>query len=69
MSKFQLFDIPVGSKLHIMMDNNSKKVFTFHRLDGHYSYCTLDEDPSKVLHLSAITPLENFDDGYKILGD
>lgn len=37
-------------------------MITFHRIDGMYSYCTVDgvEEGKNVIHLSAMTPLVKY---------
>lgn len=42
------------------------QVVVFDHLDGMYSYCYLESDPSKLIHLSAVTPLKKVGDYYEI---
>lgn len=62
----KLYEIPRNSKIYIL-NSNSKKytVFIFKKIDGAYSYCT--NSKGTILHLSASTPLEEYEDGYKII--
>ena len=39
---------------------------TIHHLDGMYSYCYVDEDQSKVFHLSISTPMVERDGRWEI---
>ena len=56
-----LYDLNKGAKIYI-----EDKVIIFDHLDGMYSYCYDQKDKSKLLHLSVMTPLEKFKDGFKI---
>lgn len=60
----KLYEIPEHSKLYI-----EDKVITFDHLDGFYSYCWLEEDKSKIVHIKATTLFEKYKDGYKYAGD
>lgn len=57
----KLYGIEKGSKIYI-----EDVVVIFDHLDGMYSYCYDQNDKTKLLHLSASTPLEAYKDGYKI---
>ena len=49
-------------------DTGEDVVIIFGHLDGAYSYCWLENDNNKIIHLSALTPLTKYKDGYKIDG-
>ena len=58
----RLYEIPEHSKLYI-----DDKVVIFEHLDGFYSYCWLEEDRSKIVHIKATTLFEKYKDGYKFI--
>lgn len=64
----KLYDIPRESKLLVTQEHGRNVFVTFHRLDGMYSYCTVDDGPDKgkTCHLSASTPLKKIEDHYEI---
>lgn len=47
------------------VDMNAVTVI-FGHIDGAYSYCWIEGQPDKVVHLSVGTPIEPFEDGYKV---
>lgn len=69
----KLYDIPRESKIKVeTFDTQGKKLgdyITFHRLDGMYSFCTIDglpDDVYNIVHLSVSTPLVKIGDHYEI---
>ena len=62
----RLYELPEhqGVKLYI-----EDKVIVFDHLDGLYSYCYLEEDKEKAVHINACTLFEKYKDGYKYVGD
>lgn len=67
----KLFNLPQrvkgGIKIHGFEVDGKETPLRFHHLDGMYSYCTVDGDEEKVVHLNASTPLvELGNDEYKI---
>lgn len=73
MTTIKLYDIPQGSKIKAETFNESGKIgdfITFHRLDGAYSYCTIDGlDKDNVCHLSVMQPLVDKGDYYELVSD
>lgn len=68
-----LYNLPKGSKIYARtarrvngMDQYKDSVIIFDHIDGMYSYCYLQDEPAKLVHLKAWTPLIKFKDGYKI---
>ena len=66
----KLYEIPRGSKMRIEFSDGFHSC-TFHKLDGMYSYCTIDDYPEgykayPVFHLKATTPMIKVDDHYEI---
>ena len=64
----QLRDIKKGSKIKVELKNGKDAFVIFDHLDGMYSYCYLESDHSKLLHLSFATPLKKEKDYYIIKG-
>ncbi len=50
-----------GTKLYI-----DDYIIIFDHIDGMYSYCWLENDRSKIVHLNALTDFRKYKDGYKI---
>lgn len=64
----KLYNILKGSRIYgEQLDDGTPIVIIFDHLDGMYSYCYLEHDHSKLVHLSASTPLKVHKDGYKIV--
>ena len=60
----KLYELPEKSKLYI--DNF---IIIFDHLDGLYSYCYLEEDKNKIVHIKATTEFKKYKDGYKYVGE
>lgn len=62
----RLYELPEyqGVKLYI-----EDKVIIFDHLDGFYSYCYLEEDKEKIVHIKATTLFEEYKDGYRYVGE
>ena len=67
MAKFKLYEIPEKSKLYFDDNIEGKKdiVVIFDHIDGMYSYCWLEEDKTKLVHIKATTQFKRYKDGYK----
>lgn len=59
----KLHEIPRGSKIYEETSDGSSYLI-FNRLDGMYSHCTTEK--GGTIHLSVITPLKQYKDGYRI---
>jgi hypothetical protein len=61
---------PEGSNIKARATEEDDLTITFHRLEGMYSYCTVDADQGadagKIVHLSASTPLYLSNDYYHV---
>lgn len=68
----KLYTIPQGSRIKAeTRDQKGKKVgdyVVFHKIDGAYSYCTVEGKPEEICHLSANQELTLHKDGYYTLG-
>ena len=63
MREIKLYDLKKGDKIFEETSDGGKEI-TFDHLDGAFSYCLTDK--GGVVHLSACTPLEKVEGGYKI---
>ena len=61
---FKLYELPKNTKLYI-----EDKIIIFDHIDGFYSYCWLEEDKSKIVHIKATTQFKKYKDGYKIVNE
>jgi hypothetical protein len=55
----KLYDVPKNSKIRIYYQNLNEKLFqdyTFHHIDGAYSYCT--DSNNNIIHIGASTEVE-----------
>lgn len=52
----KLHKLPMPSKIRVVTDSGIKNAVVDH-LDGMYSYCYLEEDHTKIFHLSRSTPM------------
>ena len=62
----KLYDIPRESRIKAETSNDSGKLgdyIIFHRLDGAFSYCTVEGKPEEVCHLSGDQELTLLEDG------
>lgn len=64
----KLHDIPRGSRIRVKASiggaPESDEIIVFHKIDGAYSFCTIEGKPEAgACHLSACTPLRLMDDG------
>jgi len=65
----KLYEIPKGSRIKAETNNETGKVgdfIIFHRLDGMYSYCTI-EGTTEVCHLGANQELKKTEDYYELV--
>ena len=62
----KLYELPEYENVKLYIDD---KVVIFDHIDGMYSYCWLEEDRSKIVHIKAWTLFEEYKDGYKYYGE
>lgn len=60
----KLYELSENQNIKIYIEN---KVIIFGHIDGFYSYCWLEKDKSKLIHIKATTLLKKYKDGYKIV--
>lgn len=60
----KLYELPENQNVKLYFDD---KVVIFGHLDGLYSYCWLEEDKNKIVHINANTLFQEYEDGYKFL--
>jgi len=66
----KLYELPEHQNIKLYGMNgldNKPVVVIFDHIDGAYSYCWLNGEPEKVVHLSASTKLKQYKDGWKVL--
>lgn len=65
----KLYELPENKNIKLYFDDNieDKKdiCVIFGHIDGFYSYCWLEEDKTKIIHIKATTLFEEYKDGYK----
>lgn len=62
----KLYQLPEHQNIKIYYEIHT---IIFDHIDGFYSYCWLQEDKTKIVHIKATTELEKYKDGYRIVGD
>jgi len=69
----KLYELPEYQNIKLYFDDNIENikdiVVIFDHIDGLYSYCWLEEDKTKIIHIKATTPFKEYKDGYKYYGD
>ena len=68
----KLYELPENQNIKLYFDDNIENikdiVVIFGHLDGLYSYCWLEEDKNKIIHIKATTEFKKYKDGYKYVG-
>lgn len=59
----KLYELPEHQNTKLYIDD---KIIIFDHIDGFYSYCWLEEDKNKVVHIKATAQFKKYKDGYKI---
>jgi hypothetical protein len=62
----KLYELPEHQNIKLYID---KTIVIFDHIDGLYSYCWLEEDRKKLVHIKATTLFEKYKDGYKIVSE
>ena len=60
----RLYELPENQNIKLYFYD---VVVIFGHLDGLYSYCWLEEDKSKIVHINANALFEKYKDGYKYI--
>jgi hypothetical protein len=58
----KLYEIPERQNIKLYFDNI---IVIFDHIDGFYSYCWLEEDKNKIVHIKTTTEFKKYKDGYK----
>lgn len=58
----KLYELPEYKNVKLYIDD---KVVIFDHIDGMYSFCWLEEDKNKIVHIKAWTLFKKYKDGYK----
>ena len=56
-----------GVKLYVEDEAGKEIVIIFGHIDGLYSYCWLEEDREKIVHIKATSLFKKYKDGYKYI--
>ena len=68
-----LYELPENQNVKLYFDdkieNKKDIVVIFGHIDGLDSYCWLEEDKSKIIHIKATTTFKEYKDGYKYVGE
>lgn len=62
----RLYELPEHQNIRLYIGGTT---VIFDHLDGLYSYCWIDGDKEKVVHINACTLFEKYKDGYKYAGE
>ena len=60
----KLYELPENQNIKLYIDD---KIVIFEHLDGLYSYCYLEENKNKIVHIKATANFEKYKDGYKMV--
>ena len=67
----KLYELPEYKNIKLYFDDNIENikdiVVIFDHIDGLYSYCWLEEDKTKIVHIKATTEFKKYKDGYKYM--
>ena len=62
----KLYELPEDKNVKLYFGDNDEVVI-FGHIDGFYSYCWLEEDKTKLVHIKATTVFKKYKDGYKFV--
>lgn len=62
----RLYELPEHQNIRLYIGGTT---VIFDHLDGLYSYCYIDGDESKAVHINACTLFEKYNDGYRYVGE
>lgn len=62
----RLYELPEHQNIRLYIGGTT---VIFDHLDGLYSYCWIDGDKEKVVHINACTLFKKYKDGYRYVGD
>lgn len=60
----KLYEIPEHQNIKLYFDED---IVIFDHIDGFYSYCWLENDKNKLVHIKATAEFEEYKDGYKYI--
>ena len=60
----KLYELPERQNVKLYIEDN---VVIFDHIDGFYSYCWLDGDKTKIVHVKATAVFKEYKDGYKLI--
>lgn len=62
----KLYELPEHQNIKLYIEDY---VVIFDHIDGFYSYCWLDGDKDKIVHIKATTKFRKYKDGYKYVSE
>lgn len=60
----RLYELPENQNIKLYINGTT---VIFGHLDGLYSYCWIDGDKEKIVHINACTLFKKYRDGYKLV--
>ena len=60
----KLYELPENQNVKLYFEDT---IVIFGHLDGLYSYCWLEEDKTKLVHINSCANFEEYKDGYKYI--
>lgn len=59
----KLYELPERQNIKLYIDN---QIVIFDHIDGLYSYCWLEKDKIKIVHIKNYLEFKKYKDGYKL---
>ena len=62
----KLYELPENQNIKLYIEDY---IVIFDHIDGLYSYCWLEGDKNKIVHVKATALFEEYKDGYRYIGE
>lgn len=59
---YKLYELPERQNIKLYFDD---VIIIYDHIDGFYSYCWVDKEEWKLVHIKATTEFKKYKDGYK----